>query len=388
MGRLQDRRERPVVPSQHHGPGAGVAGLEIEDVVHRGATEGIDRLVVVADHRDVAVRLGQQRHELRLGPVRVLELVDQDVAEPTSDRGPRRRRLPHEPQRQRHLVTEVDEPAFGQQLLVAGVGPGELGLASSHLAERRTVVAGRGIDGRRLGPDPSRVGRVRRGRDVLVLASTEQRRERREEPGRIAQRPVLVEVEIVEVLAQEDHDLGPRQHPDVRREAELQRELADDPVAKRMERGDRRVRVAIRDELIDADGHLVGRLVREREGQDLRWPRTPRGDQPGDPPGDDLGLSGARPRDHEEWPIAVRDRAELVRVETTEQLIHPARSRCAGHGRIHDRHQVVPGRDLFERGRTAPPRADGGPGHRSGTGRSGWVGDGGHARTIVDRCDT
>ena len=54
-----------------------------------------------------------------------------------------------------------------------------------------------------------------------------------------------------------------------------------------------RVRVAVGHELVDADGHLLGRLVGEGEGQDLGRSRSARRDQPGDPPGDDLRL--ARP---------------------------------------------------------------------------------------------
>jgi hypothetical protein len=71
------------------------------------------------------------------------------------------------------------------------------------------------------------------------------------------------------VLPQEDHHLGSRQHPDIGRQAELQRVLADEAVAERMERGDRGVRVAVRHELVDPNGHLLGGLVREREGEDL-----------------------------------------------------------------------------------------------------------------------
>jgi CBS-domain-containing membrane protein len=64
--------------------------------------------------------------------------------------------------------------------------------------------------------------------------------------------------------------LGARQHPHVGRQPELERELADQAVAEGVERRDRGVRVAVRDELVDAERHLLGRLVRERQGEDLR----------------------------------------------------------------------------------------------------------------------
>ena len=86
--RVEDRAERAVVAAQDDGPGAWVARLEVEDVVDRGATERVDRLVVVADDSHVPVRLGEQRDELRLRAVRVLELVHQQVSEALSDRLP------------------------------------------------------------------------------------------------------------------------------------------------------------------------------------------------------------------------------------------------------------------------------------------------------------
>ena len=50
------------------------------------------------------------RDELRLRAVRVLELVDQEVSEALSDRLPGGRGAAHEPEGQRDLVAEVDEP--------------------------------------------------------------------------------------------------------------------------------------------------------------------------------------------------------------------------------------------------------------------------------------
>ena len=162
--RVEDRAERSVVPSQHDGPRAPVARLEVEDVVDRRAAERVDRLVVVADDRDVAMRLGEQRHELRLRPVRVLELVDQDVPEAAGDRRPGRRRLAHEAQGERHLVAEIDEPVRGQQVLVAGERPGQLRLPASVLARAPRPPHRPSRPRRRLGqrqPPPPRPGRRR-----------------------------------------------------------------------------------------------------------------------------------------------------------------------------------------------------------------------------------
>ena len=46
-----------------------------------GAAEAVDRLSVVADHRQVAVLAGEQLEPAVLGVVGVLVLVDEDVAE-------------------------------------------------------------------------------------------------------------------------------------------------------------------------------------------------------------------------------------------------------------------------------------------------------------------
>ncbi len=382
---------RAVVPAQDDRPRSRVAVPEVEDVVDRGAAERVDRLVVVADHGDVPVGLGEQGHQLGLRPVRVLELVDEDVAEPAGDLGARRGGAPDEAQGERHLVAEVDAAVGREQLLIRRVGPGELVLPGGLLAPRRGRIGvhlgGRvgGVDQPverlGLGGDRPCVVPIGRGRDVLVLAPAEQRRQRVEEAGGVAERPIPVELELEEVLAQEDHDLGPGQDPQVRGQAELERVLADDPVAEGMERRDRRVRVAVRDQLIDADGHLLGRLVGEGQGQDLRRSRTTGRDEPRDAPRDDLGLAGPRPRDHEQRPRLVGDRPALVRVEAAEERLEP-RLRLGRERRVHDRHEVAPGGQLVE-WRRFPPGADAGAGHRRlGIG---WGRRGGHARTIVDR---
>ena len=108
------------------------------------------------------------------------------------------------------------------------------------------------------------------------------------------------------------------------REPELERVLPDQPVAERMERPDRRVRVAVRDELVDPDLHLRGGLLGERQREDLRRPRPARRDQPGDPPGDDLGLAGPGPGDDEERAVAVRDRPSCSGLSPPSSASRPA----------------------------------------------------------------
>ena len=80
-GGVEDRLGRAVVLGEHHLAAAGVELAEREQVRGRRAAPAVDGLVVVADHGDVAALCaGQQPHQLELRVVRVLELVDQDVA--------------------------------------------------------------------------------------------------------------------------------------------------------------------------------------------------------------------------------------------------------------------------------------------------------------------
>jgi hypothetical protein len=99
-------------------------------------------LIVVPDDHEVSVGLRQQRDELRLRRVRVLELIDKDVAVPPGHFPPGRGRGPKQPQGQGHLVPEVDEAVHRQELLVAAERPGELAEAIRLLECRGGVLPG------------------------------------------------------------------------------------------------------------------------------------------------------------------------------------------------------------------------------------------------------
>ncbi len=363
VGRVEDRRPGAVVAAEHDDPGAAMAIAELEDVADRRSPEAVDGLVVIADDGDVPVPLREQPDELRLDSVRVLEFVDEDVAEAILQAGPDARRLADETEGPAHLVPEVEIAGPPEKVLVAAEGPGELELAGRGFQGRvggialgvgGVVVAGR--DGRRShggrGHRPLRVVEVAGRGDVLVLQAAEQARQCVEEAGRIAERPIAVELEVEEVLAEEEDHLGPGQDAGRGRQAGLEGELADDPVAERMKGRDRRVREAVRRELVDTEGHLVGRLVGERQGEDLRGTRPAGRDQPGDPPGDDLGLARPRSGDDEERTLAVGDRPSLIRVEPAEQCRDTA-IRLLGRG-VRDR-DVTPDRDLLEAARLVAP---------------------------------
>ena len=84
VGGVEDGLRRPVVLLEQHHRRVGEGVLELDDVAHVGAAEGVDRLVLVADDADVAVVGGEQQHQVVLHPVRVLVLVDEDVLEPAA----------------------------------------------------------------------------------------------------------------------------------------------------------------------------------------------------------------------------------------------------------------------------------------------------------------
>src|ERR1019366_1813118 len=71
-----------VVLLQANGLGVGVVVFEIQDVADIGATPAVDGLVFVAHHADIAMLFGEQAHQIVLGAVGILILVDHDVAEP------------------------------------------------------------------------------------------------------------------------------------------------------------------------------------------------------------------------------------------------------------------------------------------------------------------
>ena len=77
--------KRRVVPSATTGAGLAGGGRElageVEDAAHVGAPEAVDRLVGVADDRQVAAVAGESAQQRHLAGVGVLVLVDEDVGE-------------------------------------------------------------------------------------------------------------------------------------------------------------------------------------------------------------------------------------------------------------------------------------------------------------------
>ena len=81
VGGGEDIAHAAVVLLQLHHLGLGVVAFEFQDVTQVGAAPGVDGLVVVAHHHDVAVLGGEQLGDGVLGAVGVLVLVHHEIAE-------------------------------------------------------------------------------------------------------------------------------------------------------------------------------------------------------------------------------------------------------------------------------------------------------------------
>ena len=82
-------------------------GLEVAQVLGRRAAQAVDRLVVVAGGADLAVLAREQPQQQALGEVRVLQLVDEHVAEALGDPRAHARLGAQEPEGVEHEVAEV-----------------------------------------------------------------------------------------------------------------------------------------------------------------------------------------------------------------------------------------------------------------------------------------
>ena len=129
-----DLRRRPVVAPELHHAGARELAREPAEQPGVGAGERVDRLVGVADHAQVGPVAEPGAHEAELRRAGVLELVDEEMAEPPPLH---RRELGVGLQRVRappDEVVEVEEAAPPFLALVTLVDLGDLGRGARRLA--------------------------------------------------------------------------------------------------------------------------------------------------------------------------------------------------------------------------------------------------------------
>ena len=161
VGCVDYGRGGAVVPLQPEYVAVGVIFAEIQYVLDLGAAEGVDRLAVVADHADVAVRGGQLLEYQVLGVVGVLVLVHHYVEEALRNRPQRLGVVAQQVVHVQQYVVEVHDPGLLELLLVelvevaqarpAGMVVGRLQLAAVAVAVHGDqVVLGHGDAGEHL----------------------------------------------------------------------------------------------------------------------------------------------------------------------------------------------------------------------------------------------
>jgi hypothetical protein len=311
VGRVEDRLRGAVVLLQpDHGRVREVV-LEVEDVADVGPAEAVDRLVRIAHHEQVAVRLaGQQLQQAVLRVVRVLVLVDEDVAEGRAVAGADLGEELQHVHRAAEQVVEVHRVRAVQALLVevVDVGDGLLEVGADELA------VGGGVAQLVLG-----VG------DLVVQ--------------RGGGEALGVDAQLVDAALDQPPRVGLVVDRELARVAQARRLRPQDARAGGVEGHDPHPPGHPPEQHLDALAHLLRRLVREGDGQDLARARDVRLHEPGDAVGQDARLARPRAGQHEQRPVAVHDRLALLGVEPREQglqavvgggLRHPGRGYGGG----------------------------------------------------------
>ncbi len=339
IGGVEDGLGGAVVALQRHHPRRRREGRrEVEDVAHRGAAEGVDRLRVVADHgQAAAVRLHREQ-DRRLQRVGVLVFVDQHVVEEAADFGTELRLAHHlRPVQQQVVVVEhllrllgLDVGAEQALELVLPLrAPREARL--QHLGERGARVDHRRID--RQAGALLREALLRRRQPELVAHQVHQ---------------------VGGVLAVVDAEAGVE--PDAAGVVAQQARADGVEGARPLQLGARQagtVGGGLREDATHAPAHLVRGTAREGEQQDASGVGAG-GDQARHAVRERAGLARAGAGDHQQRPgvdaaigaDAVPDRGALGGVERRER-ISGRRPRGGGLGA---RLGVRPGKGL-DRGR-------------------------------------
>ena len=136
-----------------------------------------------------------------------------------------------------------------------------------------------------------------------------------------------VDAEILEAGSDDAHLVGLVVDREARRVAEPLRLAAQHPPAGGVEGEDPGGARLPAEHPLEPLAHLAGRLVRERDREDLVRLRAVRADQVGDPMGQHAGLARAGSGDDEQRAVDVQDGFALGRIQAGEEII----VRCDGH---------------------------------------------------------
>ena len=249
----------------------------------------VDRLVLVADRADVPVLAAEELEEAVLRVVRVLVLVDEDVAERLAPALERLGETLEDLHREHEQVVEVDGVRGVEAALVQLVR-----LRDRLIPERR--------DARR----------VLLRRDELVLRARDLRVD-------AARREALrVLPELLEARLDEAHLVLVVVDREGRAVAEPLGLAAQHPAAGRVEGEDPDRARRLPEHPLEALAHLPRRLVRERDREDLVRLHAARADEVRDAVGEDARLPRAGTGDDEERALGREDRLALGLVEVGE----------------------------------------------------------------------
>ena len=293
VGGVEDQLRRAVVALELDDGRVRPVALEVEDVAQVRAAPRVDRLVVVADDREVAVLRRERLDPQVLGAVRVLVFVDVEVAPALLVLGEDLGGLVEQADRFEQEVVEVERAGDAEALLVAGREAGDrpFPVVCGVLAQERGVqhlvlgAADRAEHGAR--------AEFARQREVLLAQDLLHQR--------------LLVVRVVDHEPPVDPDRGPL--------------LAEDTGAQRMERARLDLATTFADEADDPVAELGRGLVREGDRQDPPRRHVLDADQVRDPVGEHTGLAGAGAREDEKRTLGGRHRARLLGVERLDDLL-------------------------------------------------------------------
>ena len=291
VGGGKDVAVRTVVLLQPDDVVAAIVALEFAHVAHFGATEAVDRLVVVADGKNLGPAAGQQLQPGILQAVGVLELVDQDMAETL-------------------LVVRAQRLVALQQLVAAQQ---QFGKVADALAVALRLVLGIDID------PLLRVVVVHlglRGADALLLVGID-------EMAQLARRVFLVvDVQVLEQALDHRQLVGGIKDLEALRQPGLAVVRAQQAVAQPVKGADPHAADVDRHQRRQPRCHFLGRLVGKRHRQHPVRPDLAGGNQPGNTGGQHPRLATAGAGKNQRMHRRQRHRLQLRGIEIGEKVRH------------------------------------------------------------------
>ena len=283
--RIQDVLGRSEVLLEHDRGGVGERALEIQDVSNVGGPKSIDRLIRVPDGAHIAVDRTEELDELVLRRVGVLELVDQEMAEPLLVASKHLRRASEQLDGLHQEIIEVHGIRVTKSTLILGIDLGHLAPIGVEAAEHVVGICLR--------------------REELSLGL-------RDDRGDGASRQFLrVDIEIAHHKLDEAARIGGVVDREAGFEPQPSGRCPQHPKACGVEGGDPHALGRRSHELGDSLTHLTRRLVGEGDRQDLERSGVAGRQQVSDPTREHPRLPRSCTSDDQEWSASVLDGTAL-----------------------------------------------------------------------------